>query len=127
MYLNAIFFGSNAYGIKTAARTFFDKEPIDLTVEEGACLVGMVNKPTRYNPAINPDKSLVRRNHVLKQMRKYGYLSRDEYDSISALPIVLSYQQQDHNAGTGTYFRDMLRRTMNAKEPRKSSYANYID
>ncbi len=127
MYLNTIFFGSNAYGIRAASNTFFGKDPKDLTVEEGACLVGMVNKPTRYNPAVNPEKSLERRNHVLKQMRKYGYLTRNECDSILEIPITLNYQQQDHNSGIGAYYRDMLRRTMNAKQPKRSSYRQVED
>jgi len=127
MYLNEVFYGGNAYGIKAAAQTFFAKDPSELTVEEGACLVGMVNKPTRYNPAINPEQSLVRRNFVLKQMEKSDYLSRHDYDSISQLPTVVTYVQQDHNAGLAPYFRDMLRRIMNAKEPRSSSYAQIED
>ena len=127
MYMNQVFFGSNAYGIKAAAQTFFGKAPIDLTVEEAATLVGMVNKPTRYNPAINPDKSLTRRNFVIGQMAKAGFLSKEQRDSIQQVPITLSFQVQDHNAGVGPYFRDMLRRTMNAKEPKRSSYAQYED
>ena len=127
MYLNQIFFGGNAYGIKAAANTFFAKDPEDLTVEEGACLVGMVNKPTRYNPALNPEQSLARRNHVLRQMKKTEYISRQELDSISEVPIVVTYQQQDHNSGYGPYFRDMLRRFMNAGQPKKSSYAQVED
>lgn len=122
MYMNTIFFGSNAYGIRSAANTFFAKDPIDLNIEESALLVGMVNKPTRYNPTINPDHSLKRRNHVLSQMYKYGYLEKEAYDSIVQLPIVLSYETKDHNSGLAPYFRDMLRRYMNAKEPKKSSY-----
>jgi penicillin-binding protein 1A len=127
MYMNQVFFGSNAYGIKAASQTFFGKNPIDLTVEESATLVGMVNKPTRYNPALNPDKSLVRRNFVISQMEKAGFITKAERDSIQQIPITLSYQIQDHNAGLGPYFRDMLRRTMNAKKPKKSSYAQYED
>ncbi len=123
MYMNAIFFGSNAYGVRAAAQTFFAKNPSDLTVEESAMLVGMVNKPTRYNPAINPDKALSRRNFVISQMEKAGYLDKRQRDSISAIPITLSYQIQDHNAGLAPYFRDMLRRTMNAQKPRRSSYS----
>lgn len=122
MYMNTIFFGSNAYGIRSAANTFFAKDPIDLNIEESALLVGMVNKPTRYNPTINPDHSLKRRNHVLSQMNKYGFLEKEAYDSIVQLPIVLSYETKDHNSGLAPYFRDMLRRYMNAKEPKKSSY-----
>ena len=85
MYMNAVFFGSNAYGIKTASQTFFSKNPSELTVEESAMLVGMVNKPTRYNPVLNPDKALGRRNFVLKQMAKAGFLTDEAADSISAL------------------------------------------
>ena len=127
MYMNQIFFGSNAYGIKAASHTFFGKNPIDLTVEEAATLVGMVNKPTRYNPVINPDKSLTRRNFVISRMHQNGFLTKEECDSIQQLPITLSFQIQDHNAGIAPYFRDMLRRTMNAKEPKRSSYNQYED
>ena len=127
MYLNQVFFGSNAYGIKSAAQTFFAKTPAALTVEEAATLVGMVNKPTRYNPALNPDKSIVRRNFVISQMEKAGYLTREQRDSIQQIPITLSYQVQDHTAGSGLYFREMLRRTMMAKEPKRSSYHQYED
>ena len=127
MYMNQVFFGSNAYGIKAAAQTFFGKAPIDLTVEEAATLVGMVNKPTRYNPALNPEKSLTRRNFVISQMEKADFITKEQRDSIQQIPITLSYQVQDHNAGVGPYFRDMLRRTMNAKEPKRSSYAQYED
>ena len=123
MYMNAVFFGSNAYGVKSAAMTFFGKNPSDLTREESAMLVGMVNKPTRYNPVRNPDKALVRRNFVLGQMEKAGYISEAECDSLQQLPIILSYKMLDHNAGLAPYFRDMLRRTMNASEPDRSDYS----
>lgn len=127
MYMNAIFFGSNSYGIKAASQTFFSKDPADLSIQESATLVGMVNKPTRYNPALNPEQSLHRRNYVLSKMRGEGYLTKAQYDSISVLPIELDYRIQDHNAGLAPYFRDMLRRTMNAKEPRRSSYSMVED
>ena len=127
MYLNQVFFGSNAYGIKAASQTFFAKTPAALTVEEAATLIGMVNKPTRYNPALNPDKSLVRRNFVISQMEKAGYLTEAQRDSIQQIPITLSYQVQDHNAGSGLYFREMLKRTMSAGEPKRSSYHQYED
>ncbi len=123
MYLNSVFFGSGAYGIKAASQTFFAKDPIDLNIQESATLVGMVNKPTRYNPVINPDKSLTRRNFVIGQMEKAGYITKAERDSIRALPIELSYQVQDHNAGHAAYFRDMLRRYMNEKKPKRSDYS----
>ena len=126
MYLNSVFFGSNAYGIRAASKTFFGKDPLHLTVEEAATLVGMVNKPTRYNPALNPDKSKVRRDFVIHQMARSGHLTEHERDSIQQIPIRLVYQVQDHNAGLAPYFRDMLKKTMSAKKPKRSSYT-YIE
>lgn len=127
MYLNSIFFGSSAYGIRAASETFFAKLPAELTIEESAMLVGMVNKPTRYNPVINPEKALSRRNFVIGQMAKNGYITKAERDSIQMIPISLSYQVQDHNAGLAPYFRDMLRRTMNASKPKRSDYSSRED
>ncbi|MCQ2146702.1 MAG: transglycosylase domain-containing protein [Bacteroidales bacterium] len=127
MYLNSIFFGSGAYGVRAASETFFAKAPIDLNIEESAMLVGMVNKPTRYNPALNPEKALIRRNFVIGQMEKAGFITAAERDSIRQVPIQLSYQIQDHNAGLAPYFRDMLRKTMNAKKPRRGDYSNPED
>ena len=127
MYLNAIFFGSNSYGIQSASLQFFGKNPIDLKVEESAVLVGMVNKPTRYNPAINPEHALARRNLVLKRMQEMDYLTRAECDSLQALPIVLHERVGDRTTGVGPYFRDMLRRTMSAGKPKRSSYATAED
>lgn len=123
MYLNSVFFGSGAYGVKAASHTFFAKEPADLTVEEAATLVGMINKPTRYNPVLHPDLSLTRRNFVIGQMYRSDYITKAERDSIQQLPIVVdSYEIQDHNAGLAPYFRDYLRRYMNASKPKRSSY-----
>ena len=122
MYLNSVFFGSNAYGIRTASSTFFDKHPSQLNTEEAATLVGMVNKPTRYNPVLNYEYSLRRRNHVLGQMKKYKFLDSHTADSLKALPIVLNYTTQDHNAGLNPYFRDMLRRVIGARAPDGRSY-----
>ena len=122
MYLNAIFFGSNSYGISSAASQFFGKHPSQLLAEESAVLVGMVNKPTRYNPAINPDNALKRRNLVLSRMQEMDYLTKEECDSLQQLPIVLHSRQGDRTTGTGPYFRDMLRRTMSAQMPKRSSY-----
>lgn len=122
MYMNSVFFGSGSYGIKAAANTFFAKDPSQLLIQEAATLVGMVNKPTRYNPAINPEQSIARRNHVIAKMAEQGFITKAERDSVQALPIELEYKVQDHNAGLAPYFRDMLRRVMNAKKPRRSSY-----
>ena len=127
MYMNAVFFGSNAYGIKAAANTFFAKEPIDLTIEESALLVGMVNMPTRFNPVRHPDRALARRNFVLGQMAKYGYITEHQRDSLRQLPITLDYQKQDHIAGRAPYFRDMLKKLMNAQKPKRNNYSNYDD
>lgn len=127
MYMNAVFFGSSAYGIRSASHTFFDKEPSELTIEEAATLVGMINKPTRYNPALNPEQSLERRDFVLGRMEKAGYLTKAELDSISKIPITLSYQVQDHNSGIAPYFRDMLRRVMSADKPERKDYSVYED
>lgn len=122
MYLNSIFFGSSAYGVRSASETFFGKLPAELTVEEGAMLIGMVNKPTRYNPALNPEKALQRRNFVIGQMQKAGFLTKAERDSIRLTPVVLNYEIQDHNAGLAPYFRDMIRRVMSAGKPRRADY-----
>ena len=127
MYLNAIFFGSNSYGISSAANQFFGKKPSELLTEESAVLVGMVNKPTRYNPAINPESALRRRNLVLERMSEMKYISEAERDSLQALPIVLTTRRGDRTTGIGPYFRDMLRRTMNAQKPKRSSYYFYED
>lgn len=127
MYMNAVFFGSNAYGIKAAANTFFAKEPIDLTIEESALLVGMVNMPTKFNPVRHPDRALTRRNFVLGQMAKYGYITEHQRDSLKQLPITLDYQRQDHIAGRAPYFRDMLKKLMNAQKPKRNNYGNYED
>ena len=127
LYMNKLDFGNSAYGIRAAAKTYFGKSPIDLTVEESATILGIINKTSRYNPVKNPDKSFERRNFVLGQMRKAGYLTTEQRDSLVQLPIVLSYTRQDHHAGSGLYFKNMLLRTMNAKEPKRSNYYFHED
>ena len=127
MYLNTVEYGSNAYGIKSAAQTFFGKEPHELAVQEAAMLVGVVNAPTRYSPVRNPENALNRRNLVLQRMRASGALSREVCDSISALPIVLNYKPISHNEGTATYFREMLRLTMTASKPKRNQFFNEWD
>lgn len=113
MYLNTVFYGHNAFGIKKAAETFFGKEPIDLNVQEAALLAGVVNAPTKYSPKRNPAKALKRRNLVLKRMCENDCLSKHDYDSISELPIDLShFGVLDHNTGQATYFREFLRGEM---------------
>ena len=127
MYLNSVFFGSNAYGIRAASYTFFGKHPSQINTEEAAMLVGMVNKPTRFNPVSNYDAALDRRNHVIRQMVKYKFVDRAAGDSLQKLDITLNYVAQDHNAGLGPYFRDMLRRVLQAREPDRSRYRQVED
>ncbi|WP_460537987.1 penicillin-binding protein 1A [Echinicola sediminis] len=109
MYLNTSEFGSNAYGIKTAARTFFNKTPKDLNVQESAVLVGLFKAPTYYSPVYNPENSLRRRNTVLGQMEKYGYITSADFDSVATMPIELDYRVESHNRGLATYFREIVK------------------
>jgi penicillin-binding protein 1A len=113
MYLNTVAFGHNAYGIRSAAKTFFDKDPKDLTIEESALMAGVVNAPTRFSPVRNPERSLQRRNLVLKSMEKNGYITEAQYDSIAQIPIDMShFGVMDHNTGQATYFREQLRKEL---------------
>ena len=128
MYFNTVPFGSNAFGIRSATQTFFKKDPSELNIEEAAVLVGLVNGPTVYSPVRNPERALKRRNHVIAQMCKYGFITVAERDSIKEIPIDMSkYSQQDHNTGPAPYFREMLKRTMNAKEPDANRYNSDAD
>ena len=122
MYLNTVEYGSNAYGIKSAAATFFGKTPSELNLQEAAVLVGVVNAPTRYSPRRNPENALKRRNTVLRRIQTAGGITKEECDSLSALPIILNYQPISHNYGRATYFREMLRLTMNAKRPKRRNF-----
>ncbi len=127
MYLNTVAYGSNAYGIKSAATTFFNKSPEELNIQEAAMLVGVVNAPTRYSPVRNPENALRRRNLVLSRMAEAGALTRRESDSIAALPIMLNYKPVSHNEGQATYFREMLRLVMNAERPSRRQFYNEWD
>ena len=127
MYLNTVEYGSNAYGIKSAALTFFNKEPHELNVQEAAVLVGVVNAPSRYSPVRNYDNALARRNLVISRMEDAGAITRKQRDSLSALPIVLNYRPVSHNEGTATYFREMLRLVMNAERPKRNQFYNEWD
>lgn len=125
MYLNTVAFGSNSFGIRAASKTFFNTTPDSLNIEQAALLVGVVNAPTRYSPVRNPNQSLARRNFVLSQMSKYGFINESQCDSISALPIELNFRVQDHNQGPATYFREMLRVMLSANEPNPRRYYSY--
>ena len=122
MYFNVVDYGSNAFGIKSAAQTFFGKAPSDLSVEEAALLVGVVNAPTRFSPVRNPNNSLNRRNVVIERMGSTGYMSRKMCDSIQKIPIDLNYKPISHNEGLATYFRTMMSNYLNANEPKRNHY-----
>ncbi|MBO5399189.1 MAG: penicillin-binding protein [Alistipes sp.] len=122
MYLNTVEYGSNAFGIKSAASTFFGKSPDELNIQEAAVLVGVVNAPTRYSPVRNPENALARRNLVINRMRVAGAISREVCDSLTALPITLQYKPISHNDGEATYFREMLRQVMNAERPTRRQF-----
>lgn len=108
-YLNTVPFGDNVFGIEMAARRFFNKPARRLNVQEAAVLVGMLKANYTYNPRRNPEKALERRNVVIAQMKKYGYLKTEDSDSLQQLPLELSYHKITHSTGLATYFREFLR------------------
>ena len=108
MYANTVDFGSNAYGIKTAAKTYFDTTPKDLTTQEAAVLVGMLKATTLYNPKSNPENSMRRRNTVLENMVTHGDLSRQACDSLKQLPIDLHFKVEENYDGQAMYFREAI-------------------
>lgn len=109
MYLNTVEFSSNSYGVKSAAKTYFNKQVDSLNIQEGAVLVGMLKAPSYYNPRRNTERSQHRRNVVLAQMQKYEFLKQEEFDSLKTLPITLNYQAPSHTEGLAPYFREHLR------------------
>ena len=125
MYLNYFDFLHNAVGIKTAANTYFSKEPSDLNLCEAATLIGLCKNPSYFNPVRFPERSLERRNVVLHQMLKAEYITEEEYEQSSQQPLNLKFHVADHKDGIATYFRDYLRRYMMAKEPRRSDYPSW--
>ena len=125
MYLNKFDFLNNAVGIKTAAFTYFGCEPKDLKIEEAATLVGMCKNPSLYNPVRYNERSRGRRNVVLDQMRKAGYITEAERDSIQELTLKLKYNRVDHKEGLATYFREYLRGVLTAKKPDKADYRGW--
>ena len=127
MYLNQFDFLYNAVGIKSAAWVYFGKEPKDLNVEEAALLVGMVKNPSYYNPVRKPERALGRRNVVLNLMKENDMITKQEYDSLAALPIKLDFHRVDHKEGTAPYFREQIRLMMQAKKPVRSDYPSWDD
>jgi len=134
MYLNTYDFGNNADGIRSAALTYFGKEPKDLLVQESAMLIGMLKNSSLYNPRPNrnPEGTLRRRNVVLDQMEKYGFIEDDALDSLQQIPLNLNYNPQSHQSGLATYFRMHLRDFLKdwiEKNPKEdgSKYNLYLD
>lgn len=125
MYLNKYDFLNNAVGIKSAAHVYFNSAPDSLKIQQSALLVGMAKNSSLYNPVRRPELTLQRRNIVLSQMRKYGYISREKFDSIKVMPLGLNYQRVDFKSGLAPYFREYIRLTMNAKKPRLDDYASW--
>lgn len=132
MYLNTSDFGSNAFGIKTASKTFFNKDTRDLSITESATLVGLLKAPSYYSPVYNSENSTRRRNTVLAQMKKVDFISQSQFDSLRTLPMELEYQVESHNEGLATYFRevvkaDLLRWTKENLQPDGSNYDLFGD
>lgn len=126
MYLNEFDYLYNAVGIKSAARVYFNKQPIDLRIEEAAVFVGMFKNPILYNPRRFPEKALVRRNTVLGQMERNGVITTAEKDSLTALPIELDYQKVDHKEGAAPYFRAFLNKKLLHLFREKDENGNYV-
>ncbi len=125
MYLNKYDFLNLAVGIKSAAHIYFNTTPDSLRLEQVAMLVGMAKNSSLYNPIRRPELTLQRRNVVLSQMEKYGYITRNEYNYASALPLGLDYQKEDFKTGLAPYFREYLRLTLNSGKPDKADYPDW--
>lgn len=126
MYLNYFDFLHNAVGIKTAAKTYFGKEPKDLSIEECATLIGMCKNPSYFNPVRVPERTTDRRNVVLDQMVRSHYLTEEESDSIKTIPLNMeNFRRVDHKQGSGTYVREYLRQILMAKKPSRGDYADW--
>ena len=122
MYLNKFDFNYNAVGIQSASRVYFGTTPKNLKIEEAATLIGMCKNPSYFNPVRRPERTQGRRNTVLEQMYKAGYLTKTEKDSLCALPLEVKFTRLDHKDGLAPYFREYLRLVMTAKKPVKSDY-----
>ena len=109
MYLNTAEFGSNSYGIKVASDTYFKKSPSEINYNEAAILVGLINKPTKYNPIYNPEFAQRKRTEVLYNLYKYNKINRAEYDSLNSSSFGLKYKVENQNVGMATYFRTVVK------------------
>ncbi|MHA7111522.1 transglycosylase domain-containing protein [Sunxiuqinia elliptica] len=125
MYLNKYDFLNLAVGIKSASRIYFNIEPDSLQLHQAAMFVGMAKNSSLYNPLRRPELTKDRRNVVLAQMVKYGYINKQTYDSVKVMPLGLDYQKEDFKSGLAPYFREYLRITMGASKPDRSRYASW--
>lgn len=125
MYLNYFDFLHNAVGIKTASDVYFKKDPKNLTLTEAATLIGLCKNPSYFNPVRYPERCAERRNVVLSQMHKVGYISDDEFAKAESEPLNLNFHRIDHKDGIATYFREFLRQYMMAKKPELSDYPSW--
>ncbi len=125
LYLNYFDFLHNAVGIKTAAKTYFNKDPKNLTIAESATLIGLCKNPSLYNPVRHPERCRERRNVVLMQMLKAGYLTEAQYEQVSAEPLKLDFHVADHKDGIATYFREFLRQYMMEEKPDRNDYPSW--
>lgn len=122
MYLNKFDFSYNATGIRSAARLYFNTTPDSLNLQQSAVLIGMLKASTKYNPKRNYDVMMLRRNVVISQMAKYGYITPFVADSVKKLPIVVDFRIVDHNTGLATYLRQYLTKRMRRPEPDRNKY-----
>jgi len=122
MYLNKFDFSYNSIGIRSAAKVYFNTTPDSLNLQQAAVLIGMLKASTRYNPLRNYDLMMQRRNVVISQMAKYGYIKLSLADSVMKLPIVTDFRVEDHNSGMATYLRQYLTNTMRKPEPDRNKY-----
>ena len=125
MYLNKYDFGYNAVGIKSAANVYFGKLPSQLNIQEAAMLVGMCKNSSLYNPRRRPELTRDRRNVVLGQMMKAGYITEEQFNELKETEMKLDFHSADHKAGIATYFRQYLRGVMTAKKPVKKNYRGW--
>lgn len=133
LYFNTVSFGSNSFGIKIASKTYFSKEPAELSIDEAALMIALLRGPSFYNPRRHPERAMSRRNVVLKQMAKAGYITKDEYEALAEKPIdMTNYQLLDHTTGPAPYLREYLRRILtqwakNYRKPDGTRYDIYKD
>ncbi|WP_298650752.1 transglycosylase domain-containing protein [uncultured Proteiniphilum sp.] len=125
LYLNKVDFNYSAIGIESAARTYFNKTPKELNIEESAMLVGMLKNPSLYNPRRRPEVTKDRRNVVISQMQKAGHLNKQAGDSLKQLPLAIDFNRSDHVDIIAPYYRQHLAKIMMAKKPERKNYASW--